>query len=144
MKTKPMNHIMLIILAFVLLLIALSVYSHMGNANKKEKYEEPKLKVMLFYATWCPHCERYLETGKWSEFATEFSKKYDVVFEKYDYDKHTAKGDKYKISSFPTIIAENPSSNDVFTFYGDRMLKSDMEKFIVAALKQKKLKADDY
>ena len=128
-----MNQLLIIFLALFMLHVAISVYYHLSTANK-EKFEEAKLKVMLFYATWCPHCERYLESGDFDKFDKKFSSKYNVTFTKYDYDKNKTIGDKYNISGFPSIIAEDKSGK-VYKFDGDRNSESDMEKFIKDSLR---------
>jgi thiol-disulfide isomerase/thioredoxin len=128
-----MNQTLLIVLALVLLLVAFSVYYHFASSSK-EKFEEPKLKVMLFYATWCPHCENYLKSGKWDSFSENKKwKSLNVEFAKYDYDQNHTLGDKYRVSSFPTIIAEDPSGKTT-KFTGNRDSEEDMDSFIREAL----------
>ena len=125
-----MNQLLVIVIAFVFLLLAVSIYYHLSlSKSKQEKFGEPTLKIMLFYATWCPHCERYLDSGKYDDLSKKFSKKYDIEFLKYDYDKNKVLGDKYNISSFPTIIAEDKDGK-VYKFDGDRGSDDDVEKFI--------------
>lgn len=128
-----MNQILIIFLALLTLLIAISVYYHLSTV-KKEQFKDSDLKVMLFYATWCPHCERYLESGDFDKFEKQFGSKYNVAFQKYDYDQNKTLGDKYNISGFPSIIAEDKSGK-IYKFEGDRNSESDMEKFIKASLK---------
>lgn len=129
-----MNQLLVIVIAFVFLLLAVSIYYHLSlSKSKQEKFGEPKLKIMLFYATWCPHCERYLDSGKYDDLSKKFSKKYDVEFLKYDYDKNKVLGDKYNISSFPTMIAEDKDGK-VYKFDGDRSSDDDVEKFIKKSL----------
>lgn len=137
-----MNRLLMIGTSLVLLLLAAAVYYTL--TQKKEKYEDARYKVMLFYATWCPHCERYLESGKFDEFGTKIHKKYpDVAFVKYDYDKNKDIGDSYGVNSFPTIIAED-GSKKTFRFYGDRMSYDDVDKFVSAVVKGKQLGREEY
>lgn len=125
-----MNQLLIVVIAFVSLLLAVSIFYHLSlSKSKQEKFAEPKLKIMLFYATWCPHCERYLDSGKYDDLSKKFSEKYNVEFLKYDYDKNKVLGDKYNISSFPTIIAEDKDGK-VFKFSGDRGSEEDVEAFI--------------
>jgi thiol-disulfide isomerase/thioredoxin len=134
----------MIILSFIFLLLAIAVYYTLTITNKKEKYEDAKLKVMLFYATWCPHCERYLESGKYKEFEETLTKKYNgVVFYKYDYDKNQVIGDKYKVNSFPTILAEDSKGN-TYRFYGDRMKETHVELFVKKALSGEEVSRDHF
>lgn len=139
-----MNRLLMIILSFVFLLLSIAVYYTLTSSKKKEKYEDVKLKVMLFYAKWCPHCERYLQSGKYAECEEALTKKYEgVVFSKFDYDKHQALGDKYKVNSFPTILAEDSKGN-VYRFYGDRMKENHVELFVKKALTGAEVDRSDY
>lgn len=124
-----MNQLLVIVIAFVFLLLAVSIYYNLNSNGKQEKFGEPKQKIMLFYAIWCPHCERYLDSGKWDDLSKRFSDKYEVEFLKYDYDKNKVLGDKYNINSFPSIIYEDKDGK-VYKFDGDRSSDSDVEAFI--------------
>lgn len=128
-----MNQILIIFIALLTLLVAISIYYHLSTV-KKEQFQEADLKVMLFYATWCPHCERYIESGDFDRFEKKFGSKYNVAFKQYDYDQNKALGDKYNISGFPSIIAEDKTGK-VYKFEGDRNSESDMEKFIKNSLR---------
>jgi thiol-disulfide isomerase/thioredoxin len=141
---------LIIVLSIAVLLAAFSMYYILTANAKKEKFEndtkKDQLKVMLFYATWCPHCERYLESGKYEQISKALAKsdgKVAVVFEKYDYDHNKALGDTYNITSFPTIIAVDKNEK-VFRFYGDRNSQEDMAKFVEAALEGKHLQRNEY
>ena len=142
MPKNQMNHCLIIVLAIVSLLVAISIYYHFSNPQK-EKYQNQNITVMLFYATWCPHCVRYLESGKWDSISNELTDKFDVVFAKYDYDKNKDKGDKYRVSSFPTIIAEDKNGK-VYRFHGDRSKDVDLEMFLRDALKGKERSLNEY
>lgn len=138
-----MNRLMMIGVSLILLVLSAAVFYTL--TSKKEKYEDAKLKVMLFYATWCPHCERYLESGKFDDFAAKINKKHtDVAFIKYDYDKNKDVGDAYSVSSFPTILAEDTGSKKTFRFYGDRMSYEHVDKFVSAAMKGVQLGREEY
>jgi thiol-disulfide isomerase/thioredoxin len=137
---------LIIVLSIAVLLAALSMYYILTANEKKEKYENDtkkhELKVMLFYATWCPHCERYLESGKYEQISKALGKS-AVVFEKYDYDHNKVLGDTYNITSFPTIIAVD-NNEKVYRFYGDRNSQEDMAKFVEAALEGKHLQRNEF
>lgn len=127
-----MKQILIICISFVCLLVAISIYYHL-SLSKQENFKEADLKIMLFYATWCPHCERYLQSGVFDTFDQKFSEKYNVRFIKYDYDKNKTIGDKYRVSGFPSIVAEDKSGM-IMKFDGDRDSTDDMEQFIKKAL----------
>lgn len=147
--------------ALVALALAIVAFVMITKDKKKEKFSEvetvPKaasakskqhmLKVMLFYATWCPHCERYLQTQKFDGFADavkqDTSIKANVTFEKVDYDKNQTLGDRYGISAFPTIIAVDDDEK-VYRFNGDRSKDSHMVQFVKAALSKQTLSSTDY
>lgn len=138
-----MNKILFIVLSFVLLALSFAIYFTLTTPKKTEKFEDPKLKVMLFYATWCPHCERYLASGKYDEISRLSEKYSGVIFEKYDYDKNKSLGDKYNISSFPSIIAVD-TQGKVYRFHGDRMKVAHMDIFVKQALAQKEVEESNY
>lgn len=122
-----------LLITFLVLAIATILYYLLTH---REKFEQVKLTVMLFYADWCPHCQSYNASGKYEEFGNRISKAYPgVVFEKYDYDKNTAKGDQYKVTSFPTIVAED-ANGKVYRFPDKKNRESfdDMEEFVKSAL----------
>ena len=139
---------LVLVLSVVVLLIAITIFYIAMSNKKKEKFEnnEPSLKVMLFYATWCPHCEHYLQGGKFDTFekaVVDAGVTDKVVFAKYDYDKNKALGDKYNISGFPSIIAENKEGK-VFSFNGNRDSAGDIVKFVKSSLAGTTLKKTDY
>ena len=156
---------MYIVLGCIFIVIALGLAagyalstSTTKSASVKERFaacekessktpEQPKIRVMLFYATWCPHCERYLATGVFDTFQQTIDADQSITtkvsFEKYDYDKNQELGDKYGISSFPTIIAVDKDEK-VYRFNGSRDSADDMKKFIKAVDQQKSLGPRDY
>lgn len=142
-----MNILLMITLSIVVLIIAFIIYyTLMTNTVKKERFEsdkKPALRVMLFYATWCPHCERFLESGKYDEYEQTLGKDGNVVFVKYDYDKNKSIGDQYNVSSFPTIIAVD-AKDKVYRFHGDRNNIEDMTKFVKAALSGESVQRSAY
>jgi thiol-disulfide isomerase/thioredoxin len=163
MKLKRNMYVMLICIFIVMSLGAVAYYMLSRSslsASVKEKFAEakavakepaqpaqPKVRVMLFYATWCPHCERYLETGVYDTFQQKIDAdtaiQSSVSFEKFDYDKNSELGDKYGISSFPTIIALD-NNEKVYRFNGSRDSDVDMKEFIKAVIDQKTLGPRDY
>lgn len=158
MKIKRSN--LVAIGAFIALVIGIAaLFMLTRDKVKTEKFEEgapvatpsasskEDLKVMLFYATWCPHCEKYLSTGKWDKFDEEVKKEKSITenvkFEKIDYDKNQALGDRYGVSAFPTIIAVD-ADEKVYRFQGSRDKSEDIIKFVKAALDKQTLTSTDY
>lgn len=158
---KNMRVYAITISAFVVLLLAFAAYKMLSSSStEKEAFNEegsnvmgstrssnPDIKVMLFYATWCPHCESYLATGTFDKFDRSIRSN-DMVTgsvecTKYDYDKNQALGDRYGISSFPTIIAVDQNEK-VYRFQGDRQNSQHLTKFVAAAIQGKTLTAKDY
>lgn len=114
-----------------------------GSSSEKKK----SVKVLLFYATWCPHCEKYLATGKFDTFDEAVKKddsiKAQVAFQKIDYDKNQAVGDRYGITAFPTIIAVDDDEK-VYRFQGNREKADDMVKFVKGVLEKRTMSSADY
>lgn len=139
-----MNKTVTIIVAFVFLALALSVYYTLTSPSTKERYEDPKVRVMLFHAKWCQHCTRYLQQGTFENAANTVPKTVNgVVFETYDYDLNTAKAEAYNVNSFPTIIATD-SKDKVYRFAGDRNKEKHLEEFARAVLQGRQLGKNDY
>jgi protein disulfide-isomerase A6 len=138
-KKSAFTPFVVTILVFVVLAVLIAVFY--AFFQQKEKFvQDSKPKVMLFYATWCGHCESFLKSGKWEEYVKAHP---DVVFSKHDYDKESKLGDKYGVNSFPTIVAED-NGGKVYKFAGDRMSDAHMTKFIEAVKAKKDLTPEDY
>lgn len=142
MKARSQNsgissNTIMILIAIALLLVAITIFWQSTTSTIREKFEGgPKLTVMLFHATWCPHCVNYLKSGDWeNQQKTTVAKYRTVKFDTIDFDKHPKdKSAKYMISSFPTIVAED-STGRVYHFLGDRSKPEHMGIFVDNALK---------
>jgi thiol-disulfide isomerase/thioredoxin len=142
-----MKVLKLLLWAFVIVIVVYAIYMAYkdiaknipSESRKVEKFQEPALKVCLFYAVWCPHCEHYLDSKVFMSTYDDLKKKskFDkVVFVQFDFDKNKELADKYSISSFPTIIAISSDGTLVNQFNGDRNSKSDLEDFVNESLKK--------
>lgn len=101
------------------------------NGELSENFEEGKLKICLYKASWCGHCTRYQESGVFDDAYLEVKAKYDdVVFATIDFDENKDSAEKYNVNSFPTIIAIDKNGNLVDKFDGDRYNKDDLMKFV--------------
>ena len=101
--------------------------------SNAESFEEPRLKICLIYAMWCPHCEKYLESNTFMSTYTEIKKqpKYEKVsFEQIDYEKNKKLVEGYNVSGFPSIIAVHTNGKLLEVFKGDRFNKKDLIKFV--------------
>lgn len=113
--------------------------------RKKETFSDqevkPKkqLKITLFYATWCGHCEKYISSGLFDTTYKELEStgKYDnVVFVKVDSDKNRPMVNKYGIQGFPTIMAISSDGNLVDEFAGDRNDPEALKDFVNSSVKK--------
>lgn len=95
-------------------------FEHYMNAS-----EGPK--VMLFYATWCGHCEKYLSSGLFDKVSGSKDVQ-GVSFQKLDADKNEDLREKYDVTSFPTILGIN-SKGEKVGFEGNRNMESDLIAF---------------
>ncbi len=84
-------------------------------------------KVMLFYATWCGHCEKYLSSGIFDKVAGSKDAE-GVAFQKFDADKNEELRDKYDVTSFPTILGVNAKGEKI-RFEGNRNVEADLISF---------------
>ena len=133
-----LNFIKTTLFVFVLLILAYAVWMAytdiMKNMPKVEKFsDEAKLKICLYKATWCSHCNRYLQSHVFEDTYDSVKGKYnDVVFVTYDFDENKKLAEKYNVNSFPTIIAVDKNGNLLDTFEGDRNNKDELMRFVEA------------
>jgi thiol-disulfide isomerase/thioredoxin len=135
-----MGLLKIILWIFVIIVVLYAFYmayndvsKYIPQENKKvEKFKEPELKICLFYANWCGHCKSYLQANTFMNTYDQLKtqNKFDnVVFVQFDFDKNKELGEKYNISSFPTIIAISANDNIVSEFAGDRSNSAELIKF---------------
>ena len=108
---------------------------------KTETFEDgkEKVKVMLFYAVWCPHCEQYLESNVFMDTYAKLKKTaaYDaVVFVQLDYDKNTQLANKLGVRAFPSIVAVTKDDQLINEFDGNRYDSAELERFVAKSLTQ--------
>lgn len=84
----------------------------------------PMLKLIDFWADWCPPCKRMTPTIR--EIEKEFKGKIEIV--KIDVDQEQAKAEKYEIFSIPTYVLEK-SGKEVARVSGARS-KEEFKKWI--------------
>lgn len=145
--SKNTKNVLFVILALVIVLAIISYFtSHDTNKSPKSIYDVSGVedtissyatfegfsnketpKVMLFHATWCGHCEQYLNSGIFDKTA-ENSDVRGITFEKFDADKNGTMVEKYGISGFPTILGLNTQGEKV-VFEGNRNSIDDLIKF---------------
>ena len=145
--SKNTKNILLVVLALVIVLAIISYFTP-RNANKSpysiydvsgvedvtssySSFEgfnnKDTPKVMLFHATWCGHCEQYLNSGIFEKVA-ENPEVQGIPFEKFDADKNGSMVEKYDITGFPTILGLNTQGEKV-VFEGNRNSMDDLIKF---------------
>jgi protein disulfide-isomerase A6 len=134
---------MILLVGFFVIIVVIAMYMMYTDvrreARKLEQFDEPKLKVILFHATWCGHCVKYLASDVFLKtYHTEVKNSpmlAGVVFEQLDYDKNKELADKYDVSSFPSIVAVSGKGVLVGEFKGDRYNKDELIKFASDSLK---------
>jgi protein disulfide-isomerase A6 len=123
----------IIVVVYAIVMAYNDVVKYIPQEKKKvEKFDEPKLKIALFYAEWCGHCSKYIKAGTFMDTYDKLKqqKKFDkVVFVQFDFDKNKELGNKYGVSSFPTIVAISSSGDLVGEFAGDRNDPEALIKF---------------
>lgn len=128
----------IIVVGYALLMAYNDVIKYIPQEKKKvEKFDEPKLKIALFHANFCGHCTRYLKAGTFMDTYDKLKKqkKFDkVVFVEFDFDKNKELGNKYGVSSFPTIVAISGNGDLVGEFEGDRNDPDALIKFTADSL----------
>lgn len=124
-----MSSVRMIILMFGIVFVAIAVFAVFNNSIKTtEKFYDSNIpKMMLFYATWCPHCEDYLSSGVFDKVGQKYNG--EVNFEKIDYDQNKQLAEEYQVQSFPTLILLDNSKN-FYKFEGNRMNHEELANFI--------------
>jgi thiol-disulfide isomerase/thioredoxin len=145
--SKNTKNILFVILALVVILAIVSyitprdtnksphsIYDVLGVEDTASSYasfegfkNKDTPKVMLFHATWCGHCEQYLNSGIYEKTA-ENPEVQGIPFEKFDADKNSSMVEKYDITGFPTILGLNAQGEKV-VFEGNRNSMDDLIKF---------------
>ena len=125
-----------ILVSFLVVALFFALYVAYEKMHKKEGFAGDKVKVCLFYATWCGHCEKYLDSKVFdATYSQVKSKDSQIVFEKIDYDQNKNLASKYDVNSFPTIVAIDGNGKKIDTFKGDRYNKEALEQFALRAAK---------
>jgi thiol-disulfide isomerase/thioredoxin len=135
-----MGILKIVLWTFVIIVVAYAIYlayndisKHIPQEKKKvEKFDEPKLKICLFYANFCGFCTKYLKAGTFMDTYDKIKQqsKFDkVVFVEFDFDKNKELGNRYGVSSFPTILAISSNGDLIAEFKGDRNNPDDLIKF---------------
>jgi|UniRef100_A0A6C0BGP7 thiol-disulfide isomerase/thioredoxin len=130
-----MEIIKCVFIGLVIFVIAIALTLVVKKYAKKENFtNDGSVKVCLFYATWCGHCERYLASKVFDKTYTSVKgHTNNIVFEKIDYDQNQNLAEKYDINSFPTIIAIDGSGKKIDKFNGDRYDINALEQFAIKA-----------
>jgi thiol-disulfide isomerase/thioredoxin len=134
--------ILTIFLASLLLFAVLVSYTYYtknySNVEKFQDVQDNKIKIALFYATWCGHCEKYRQAGT---FQKAFQKvqaddnlKSKVTFIEYDADQHKDLINKYDINGFPSILSIDTNGNKLKEFEGNRNNIDDLIKFATQSI----------
>jgi thiol-disulfide isomerase/thioredoxin len=148
--TKNTKSILMVVMVLAAVLIAFSLWSSNGKSHYSsgdygmmyqgldndtaqyasfEQYangaDGPK--VMLFHATWCGHCEKYLSSGIFDKVSGSKDVQ-GVSFQKFDADQNEDLREKYDVTSFPTILGVN-SKGEKVGFEGNRNMESDLVSF---------------
>lgn len=124
-----------ILVAFLVIGIIVALYFAYTKFIVKEKFTENKVRICLFYAEWCHHCEKYLSSGVFDKtYESVKSSNSNIKFEKIDYDQNKNLASKYGVQSFPSIIAIDSNGKKIGEFEGDRYNKDVLERFALKAV----------
>jgi thiol-disulfide isomerase/thioredoxin len=123
--------IILAFLAVVLLYALLVTFKQIKGNMPKESFEEPKLRICLFKAEWCGHCQKYVKSHVFEDTYASIKDDYPgVVFVTYDFDQNKKLAEQWNVNSFPSILAVGKDGKLLDTFEGDRYSPEDLVKFV--------------
>jgi hypothetical protein len=131
-----MNFASYVIISFLVFGILLALFIASSSILKKEKFEgAPDVRVCLFYATWCPHCVKYMDSKVFDNAYSDIrAKNSNIVFEKIDYEQNKNLAAKYDVNGFPSIIAVDSKGKKISDFKGDRYNQDALEQFALSAM----------
>lgn len=125
--------IKIIFLVVVICILTGVAYFLMKKKFFVEKFEQKKIKIALFHATWCHHCVTFIDS-KVFEKTEESLNNSNIEFVKYDCDKNKQLVSKYNINGFPTIVALSEDGKLLATFNGDRTSVESLKNFASTSL----------
>lgn len=121
---------MLIVLLIILIIVGALAYFFFLK-KKSEHFNDSKLKICLFKATWCNHCKVFEQSNVFNDTYEGIKKDYPgVVFVTYDFDENKELASGYNVNSFPTIIAVDASGKFLSKFSGDRTSIPELTAFV--------------
>ncbi len=85
------------------------------------------MKLVLYKATWCGHCNNFKKT--WNQLKNDEELKQKIEFIEYDADKDKDEVSDAKISGFPTLLLT--VKNNVIEYEGSRDFDT-IKKFIIS------------
>lgn len=125
-----------------------STYIDNGSSgNKKVTIDNSvdDIKLILFYADWCPHCKAIKnedKSGEWDLFREEYGEEYVVDGKTIVIHEHEASRDKgnnidpnnYNIKGYPSIVLD---INGKHYHYETKITKNRLEEFVKQTLTYK-------
>jgi protein disulfide-isomerase-like protein len=90
------------------------------------KYNLQNPTLMLFHATWCGHCIRFVP--EFDKFSNNINKsKLNVV--KFDADVDKSHVKSFNVEGFPTVLLHDPKTKKFINYNGNRTI-NDLVKFV--------------
>lgn len=134
-----------VLVGFLAVLLFYALFITFTNIKKNmpvhaESFDQlPKIKIALFKATWCGHCNKYAQTSAYTDLFVNGKDKYEsIVFEIYDADADSQLASKYNINGYPSIIAIDAKSGTMLaTFEGNREDKDAIVQFAKDTISKK-------
>lgn len=130
------NHVKIILATFIIFGIMLALFLAYNGIQRESFSQSPsKVRICLFYAEWCPHCTKYLQSGVFESVANDtMSQRKDIIFETIDYEQNKNLANKYNINGFPTIVSIDSQGNKIKEFQEDRYNADKLQKFALESL----------
>lgn len=96
------------------------------NNEYKLKNNKYNNNLILFYTSWCKHCNNTMELWNTLKIKDKYNK-YNIVFLEIDCDKNSADADEYNITEYPTIILVH---DDINYIYDANLSEETLDLFI--------------
>ena len=94
------------------------------NQQIRQNGGSKQIKIMNFYADWCPHCTSFKPI--WNSVKNNL-KSNNIIFEEYNADINHNEIEQYNIKSFPTVLIE---TGDELVKYSDSRTVESLTSFI--------------
>ncbi len=106
----------------------------LAELEKESKGDTKRTYLLLFYAPWCPYCQRIMPT--YAEAAQQLPRKFpDLFVGQIDASKYRSEGNRFGVRGYPSIY--HLANGETYKFHGQRTV-DDFGNFVEETRRKKK------